>query len=193
MSTMSLFEQYSAGAVLLFPSRRFCEELMNNHEQNNQESQIGQLELKSSYWTGYYEQGVKNTDARGLPPPFLKVVHRHDHVLQSVPGASEGIKVWYRFGKLDRCVPTALECTKEVTWWLDRADFYDTEWMPGIKYFDSWEEMIEMSQQVMDEEEHTAHMESIQRRNDEVYGIWRQLLEDKFPKLKGVCSQTLSA
>ena len=34
VSTMSLFEQYSAGAVLLFPSKRFCQELMCNREVN---------------------------------------------------------------------------------------------------------------------------------------------------------------
>jgi hypothetical protein len=30
VSTMSIFEQYSAGAVLIFPSRRFYEELIRN-------------------------------------------------------------------------------------------------------------------------------------------------------------------
>ena len=26
--------------------------------------------------------------------------------------------------------------------WLERADFYDDEWFPGIQYFDSWEELV---------------------------------------------------
>ena len=36
----------------------------------------------------------------------------------------------------------------DVGWWLDRADFYDPEWFPGITYFDSWEEMVELAKRV---------------------------------------------
>jgi hypothetical protein len=28
-----------------------------------------------------------------------------------------------------------------VDWYLDRADFYDPEWMPGIRFFESWEHL----------------------------------------------------
>jgi hypothetical protein len=29
----------------------------------------------------------------------------------------------------------------QVDFWLDRADFYDQEWMPAVKTFDSFEEL----------------------------------------------------
>ena len=31
-----------------------------------------------------------------------------------------------------------------VDWYLDRADFYDDEWMPRIRRFDSWEHLDEL-------------------------------------------------
>jgi hypothetical protein len=34
----------------------------------------------------------------------------------------------------------------ERSFWIDNADFYDTEAMPGYLYFDSWEELQEMLQ-----------------------------------------------
>ena len=37
--------------------------------------------------------------------------------------------------------PTHLNNTHTCRW-LERADFYDDEWFPGIQYFDSWEELV---------------------------------------------------
>ena len=55
ISTMSIFEQYSAGVVLLFPSRRFFEEMMQNSlaEQDGKPAitDSGSLRpLTSVYW-----------------------------------------------------------------------------------------------------------------------------------------------
>ena len=60
MSTMSLFEQYSAGAILLFPTRRFCEELMKNRTADNWQEHAstgnGTLRIASMYWKAPYGQ-----------------------------------------------------------------------------------------------------------------------------------------
>ena len=60
MSTMSLFEQYSAGAILLFPTKRFCAELVRNRAADNWEEHAfsgnGTLRIASNYWEVPYRQ-----------------------------------------------------------------------------------------------------------------------------------------
>jgi hypothetical protein len=60
MSTMSLFEQYSAGAILLFPTQRFCAELMKNRAAENWQEHAstgnGTLRIASMYWASAYGQ-----------------------------------------------------------------------------------------------------------------------------------------
>mmetsp|Transcript_2491 Transcript_2491/g.3957 ORF Transcript_2491/g.3957 Transcript_2491/m.3957 type:complete len:87 (-) Transcript_2491:228-488(-) len=41
-------------------------------------------------------------------------------------------------------MPVELGATLSLDWWLDRADFYDTEMMPGIVYFESWEHLEDL-------------------------------------------------
>ena len=65
-------------------------------------------------------------------------------------------------------MPECLECTKELGWWLDRADFYDPRWFPGIKYFDSFEELLDLSKKELDVDEHRSHLDGLRRRTDEV-------------------------
>jgi hypothetical protein len=43
--------------------------------------------------------------------------------------------------------------TMDAVWWIEKADFYDSEWMSHIKFFDSWDELISMSQQLPDVDE----------------------------------------
>jgi hypothetical protein len=151
VSTMSIFEQYSAGAVLVFPSRRFFEELINNHlavkAGKPPTSENGSLPKVSSV---YWEQ---NTDAFRLKlppdqldklPEFAELASKCKHVVEQ-----QGEQVWaYTFGDPHRSLPDALKGTEHASWWLDRADFYDKEWMPGIKFFDSWEGLVELAVQV---------------------------------------------
>jgi len=37
--------------------------------------------------------------------------------------------------------PNALGMLAQVDFWLDRADFYDQEWMPAVTTFDSVEDL----------------------------------------------------
>jgi hypothetical protein len=40
-----------------------------------------------------------------------------------------------------RQMPPQLLPTLQLEFWVDNADFYDTDNMPGLFYFDSWEEL----------------------------------------------------
>ena len=55
--------------------------------------------------------------------------------------ASDPGKVRIIFGKPleERVSPPEMLPTMKIEWWLKRADFYDEDWMPFIRYFDSWE------------------------------------------------------
>eukprot|EP00802_Teleaulax_amphioxeia_P008964 Tamp_08977.p1 GENE.Tamp_08977~~Tamp_08977.p1 ORF type:complete len:318 (+),score=33.79 Tamp_08977:658-1611(+) len=125
MSTMSLAEQYSAGAVLLFPSRRFCEQLMKNREaenwQEHVDSGVGTLRIASIYWRANYYQDTYRPLAE-LPPPFRALVEKYHHTVEK---AKDGDGWEYEFWNPDRCIPEELKCIQDVEWWLDRADFYD--------------------------------------------------------------------
>ena len=54
--------------------------------------------------------------------------------------------------------------TTAIQWWLDRADFYDTEWFPGIQHFDSWDQLAELSAKVPDRDESAAMRASLETR-----------------------------
>ena len=40
-----------------------------------------------------------------------------------------------------RQMPPQLLPTLQLEFWVDNADFYDTDNMPGLCYFDSWDEL----------------------------------------------------
>jgi hypothetical protein len=48
---------------------------------------------------------------------------------------------------------------KKIVWWLDRADFYDSRWFPGIKYFNSFEDLLDLSKRELDMDEHRLHLD----------------------------------
>lgn len=89
ISTMSLFEQYSANVPLFFPSKPFLRTLHREYPRHVLE--------QLSFFTIF-----------GLTPP-------------ATPGNPNNVN--------DPAVVDA---------WIDAADFYDTEAMPHIQYFDSF-------------------------------------------------------
>ena len=181
MSTMSIFEQYSAGAVLLFPSRRFCEELVRNASAGG-DATGGSLGLASMYWKN---PGYRNRVTKGLyelcPQPFHAMISRFSRT-HKVEQESDGSWV-FSIGDAARQVPAELASTLDFKWWLDRADFYDDEWFPGIRYFDSWEELIEMAQEEPVDSERHENAQQIASRNEKIMQMWRGLLEPTFPQL----------
>ena len=97
ISTMSIFEQYSAGVVLLFPSRRFFEEMMQNSlaEQDGKPAITDSGSLRS-LTSVYWKQSTATFRLRLSP-----------HELHQLPG--EELTSW--FGALfqlcfagDKCV-----------------------------------------------------------------------------------------
>jgi hypothetical protein len=69
--------------------------------------------------------------------------------------------------------------TQSLDWWLDRCDFYDTENMPGIYYFNSWEELHELLQrdafEPMEE-----HVEIRRQREERIESQWKRLIQENF-------------
>ena len=181
MSTMSTFEQYSAGAVLLFPSRRFCEELVRNASADG-DATGGSLGVASMYWKnpGYLHRVTKGLHEL-CPQPFHTMISRFPST-HKVEQDSDGSWVFF-IGDAARQVPEELASTLDIKWWLERADFYDDEWFPGIRYFDSWEELIEMAQKEPEESERLNNARRIAARNEKIMQMWRELLEPKFPQL----------
>jgi len=180
MSTMSLFEQYSAGAVLLFPSRRFCQELVTRR--GSCANDVVSLGIGCMYWkNGGYRRTLWPASYEDLPPPFHTMISKFPDTHEVV---RDGDGKWvFSVGNAARQVPAELACTLDVEWWLDRADFYDSEWFPGIRYFDSWEEMLEMAQQEPADEERYDMAQQVASRNEKIMHMWRGLLEPKFPQL----------
>ena len=41
-------------------------------------------------------------------------------------------------------MPAQLAATSDISFWLDRADFYDDEWMTAVTTFDSFPELARM-------------------------------------------------
>lgn len=191
VSTMSIFEQYSAGVPLLVPSQRFCTELIAS----------GQMKLQSRYWRLYYTVPCQYTCLPyqwGYPDPaiveltkkFEYSVHPLAITTRSKDSAQAKrfcVDVMFFFENRNRKIPEALsESDADETyaeWWASRADVYDAEWMPGVRFFDSWEELAKKAVLQPDAEEMQLHRIQLDLRRERILNMWRQLIEDKFPIL----------
>ena len=49
--------------------------------------------------------------------------------------------IWLEMGDLERQTPPELLPSLQLDFWVDNADFYDADNMPGLFYFDSWDEL----------------------------------------------------
>jgi hypothetical protein len=62
-----------------------------------------------------------------------------------------------------------------VDWYLDRADFYDTEWMPRVRQFESWPHLDHL----LATDDHLAISEQMAReqpaRQARIAALWKQL------------------
>jgi hypothetical protein len=183
VSTMSNFEQYTAGVPLLFPSKRFLTELANTYaEEDKLLKRLTSTRARFTahkFWTQFHSFVVSKqfADAFGRLSEMVAdceaVVKSHD--------SPEQDEVEICFGKPDRVIPDELRETLDLQWWLEKADFYDAEWMPFIKYFDSWEELVELAQSVPDPEEHRQKVAWLGERRGNILSLWRQLMKQAFP------------
>lgn len=69
-----------------------------------------------------------------------------------------------------------------VEYWLQWADFYDTEWMPYITYFSSFEELNKLVDEI-DVEDISNKMKAFnQLRSDRIYRMWDDLIKNRIKK-----------
>jgi hypothetical protein len=133
ISTMSIFEQYTANIPLFFPSKK----LLNNLYFNNQ----GVLSQVSNY------QLWKN-----LPKTIISF-----------------------HGELDLNDYTNPDIIMK---WLEYADYYDTEWMPHIQYFDSFEELNDKIN-ISDFQKISSNMQQANIiRKQKIYSKWKDKLNE---------------
>lgn len=66
---------------------------------------------------------------------------------------------------------------ESVKFWLDKADFYDTEWMPFISYFDSFDELNEIIYNLDTYNISIKMREFNIIRQQKIYSMWKSLLE----------------
>ena len=129
ISTMSIFEQYSAGCLLFMPARDFYRRCIDS----------GTMRLQSDYCAHGDAVAVRGAAA----PP--------------------------------------VEGSTDPDFWLDRADFYDGENMPGIRYYSSAADLVA---QVADGPEaeavRSARLELVRARAERVLAQWRRLIDGAF-------------
>jgi hypothetical protein len=117
ISTMSIFEQYSAGVPLFFPTKRFYKECILK----------GVMKLSSCYSQQY-------------PTNFLPV--------------------------------------QNIDFWLDRADFYDTDNFKYLYYYDSTEELIRLVNSFNEDETIKKERNAwIETRNKKILDQWKEILD----------------
>ncbi len=196
VSTMSVFEQYCAGVPLLFPSRRFLTELAHKYAEedkllNRFTSSRARLSAHK-YWTQHHNYVVNKqfadefgrlsemvADGEAVVTPIQS--QRHD--------SPEHDEVEICFGKVDRVIPDELRGTMDIDWWTEKADFYDAEWMPFVKYFDSWEELVELVQSALDPEAHRQKVAWLGERRGKILSMWRQLMKQTFPQTDALAAE----
>ena len=133
-STMSIFEQYTAGFPMLFPSKELIKELYFEYYNLGPNSVLYEMSFNRLC-------NLSNTST--LKPKNIDI-DLND----------------YRSEKtLDK--------------FLSLCDYYDSEWMPAIKHFNNFDEMVEMIKQPG-----TFDNDNRSYRKEYIYRQWNEILED---------------
>ena len=82
-------------------------------------------------------------------------------------------------GKFD---PNDYENLESVEHWLNYSDFYDEEWMPYIIYFESFEHLDKLVDEVDVYEVSQKMKEFNQTRKDRIYKKWESLIKNNIEK-----------
>ena len=105
-STMSIFEQYTAGFPMLFPSKELMKELYFEYLDLGQNSILHEMTFNRLC-------SIENKSS--LKP---------------------------KYSDLD---PNDFLSEKTIDNFLNLCDYYDNEWMPSIRHFDNFEELVSMT------------------------------------------------
>jgi hypothetical protein len=82
-------------------------------------------------------------------------------------------------GKYD---PNDYNNYEAVEYWLQYSDFYDEEWMPYITYFNSFDELNRLVDEV-DVDDISAKMKEFNsNRKSKIYEKWNTLIKNKIEK-----------
>jgi hypothetical protein len=140
VSTMSIFEQYSAGCLLFMPTRELYRRCIDS----------GTMRLQSDY--SAHGDAVAARAAAALPAAAP--------LAQPVEGSTD------------------------PDFWLDRADFYDGENMPSIRYYSSAADLVAQVAELASSPEPEAvrgeRLELVRVRAERVLAQWRRLIDGAF-------------
>ena len=108
---------------------------------------------------------------------LLRDLHKKYGILDSLTYAGlEGVNV-----SDDPKSPANWSSDSFLDWWLDRADFYNTDLMPNVRTFNSFEELALDS--VDTEGSRVVTSEQLAERNQKIQNGWDQVMEEFFRKL----------
>jgi hypothetical protein len=132
-STMSIFEQYTAGFPMLFPSKELLKEL-------------------------YFEYFDLGSNSVLYEMSFNRIC--------SLPNSSS-----LKPKNID-IDPNDYKSEKTIDKFLSLCDYYDSEWMPAIKHFDDFDQLVEMTKEpgVFDNDNRPYRREYIYKRWNELLG-----------------------
>lgn len=132
-STMSIFEQYTAGFPMLFPSKELMKELYFEYLDLGQNSILHEMTFNRLCSVG---------NKSSLKP---------------------------KYSDLD---PNDFLSEKTIDNFLNLCDYYDNEWMPAIKHFDNFEQLVSMTKTPG-----TFENDNREFRRDYIYTQWNKILQ----------------
>jgi len=124
ISTMSLFEQYSAGVPVFLPTKRFLKECINN----------GQMNLISIYNNGIVPDSIRETLG---------------------------------------------DSVTNIDFWIDRADYYDSENFKYIYHYDSIQDLTTQLAEFNDIY-YNDRLIWLNQRKDKIFKTWENIIINKF-------------
>lgn len=157
VSTMSIFEQYTANIPMLFPSEQFAAKLYN-------ENLVAMKDMIESHREGrrYWDEGrLFILDQVS----FHTIFNRPTNTVVR--------------GRLDSVLGDPNNYLSMYTvdnWWLNFADFYDSEWMPHIQYFESFEDFNKRAPTLDFAGISTSMAAENVGRKQKVYAMWSEIL-----------------
>jgi len=133
-STMSIFEQYTAGFPMLFPSKELLKELYFEYYNLSPNNVLNEIS-------------------------FNKIL--------SLPNQSS---LTPKHSKID---PNDYKSEKTIDKFLSLCDYYDLEWMPSIRYFSNFDDLLRLTK-----EQGILINDNRDYRKDYIYENWNKILGD---------------
>lgn len=82
-------------------------------------------------------------------------------------------------------IPSVLLDTTNLDWWLDRCDYYDSQNMPYVTLFDSWEDLTgKIKSFSWKEGEYEQKQLHLEERKQWILKQWQMIMESNFPSLR---------